>query len=85
MSARSRISCPLVNQQGYFYDADRICLARGCHQKIVVAMLLRTALVEISVNTKNDTAEKRKPLSDIGMPWHVLAYFFSALIFLAKF
>uniref|UniRef100_A0A162AE08 Kinesin motor domain-containing protein n=1 Tax=Daucus carota subsp. sativus TaxID=79200 RepID=A0A162AE08_DAUCS len=30
------------------------------------AMLLQTALAEISVNTKNDAAAKRKPLSDIG-------------------
>lgn len=30
------------------------------------AMLLQTALAEISVNSKNDTAAKRRPLSDIG-------------------
>lgn len=30
------------------------------------AMLLQTALSEISVNPKNDTAGKRKPLSEIG-------------------
>ncbi|KAL8131058.1 hypothetical protein AgCh_007114 [Apium graveolens] len=30
------------------------------------AMLLQTALAEVSVNSKNDTATKRRPLSDVG-------------------